>query len=679
MPADPGGCQVELRGELGGGDRAGGRDELQHALAGAGVGVGRDGRRGAVDRRAASRSCHTSVGSGPVVGGRARDAHTEGRDIGNILVANIHPRKQGEPSPGVASLTQVSGRRRALDFPLVPDSPALEISGLVKRYGGRAVVDGLDLVAQHGQVTAVLGPNGAGKTTTVECCEGLREPDGGTVRVLGPRPGRARARRCVPASASCCRTAACRRASRPHEMLAHVARMYADPRDLGELDRAPRPRVVRRAPPSGGCPAASASGSRWPPPSSAGPRSCSSTSPAPGMDPQSRHAVWDLVRELRDEGVAVVLTTHLMDEAEDLADQVVVVDHGRVIAQGSVPSLVVVRRATGPCGSRPTPGLDLHAALGAGLAVDRAARRVRTRSTGAVDPDDGRRAHRLARRAGRAGHAADRRPPHARGRLPRPDRTEPAMTRHRCAARAARVLAQTSFEARAILRNGEQLLVTIIVPVLVLVGLTKATGIELDTGGASRIDFLTPGVLALAVMTTSFTSQAIASSLRPPQRRAPAARRPRRSAAAGCSRARCSASSASRSCRSSSSARPRCCSAGARTRPASPLARRRDRPRHRGVHVARAARRGHPARRGGARRREPAAARARGRRRRHRPGRAGCPGRWRTSRCCCRPARSARRCARRSSTASCRRGRSSSSSAGPPRSGWGASRLFRWH
>jgi ABC-2 type transport system permease protein len=80
------------------------------------------------------------------------------------------------------------------------------------------------------------------------------------------------------------------------------------------------------------------------------------------------------------------------------------------------------------------------------------------------------------------------------------------------AAPLQRVLAQTTFEARAILRNGEQLLVTIVVPVLVLVGLTKATAIELDTGGASRIDFLTPGVLALAVMTTSFTSQAIASA-----------------------------------------------------------------------------------------------------------------------------------------------------------------------
>ncbi|MEZ0449940.1 ABC transporter permease [Cellulomonas sp. ICMP 17802] len=75
-----------------------------------------------------------------------------------------------------------------------------------------------------------------------------------------------------------------------------------------------------------------------------------------------------------------------------------------------------------------------------------------------------------------------------------------------------RVAAQTSFEARAILRNGEQLLVTIVVPVLVLVGLTTVTSIDLDTGGASRVDFLTPGILALAVMTTSFTSQAIASS-----------------------------------------------------------------------------------------------------------------------------------------------------------------------
>jgi ABC-2 type transport system permease protein len=75
-----------------------------------------------------------------------------------------------------------------------------------------------------------------------------------------------------------------------------------------------------------------------------------------------------------------------------------------------------------------------------------------------------------------------------------------------------RVLAQAGFETRAILRNGEQLLVTVVIPVLVLVGLTKATSVELDTDGHTRIDFLTPGVLALAVMTSSFTSQAIATA-----------------------------------------------------------------------------------------------------------------------------------------------------------------------
>jgi len=83
---------------------------------------------------------------------------------------------------------------------------------------------------------------------------------------------------------------------------------------------------------------------------------------------------------------------------------------------------------------------------------------------------------------------------------------------HAAAPVRRRVLAQTAFEARAILRNGEQLLVTVIVPVLVLIGLTKATGVSIDTDGASRIDFFTPGVLALAVMTSSFTSQAIASA-----------------------------------------------------------------------------------------------------------------------------------------------------------------------
>lgn len=212
------------------------------------------------------------------------------------------------------------------------------VDGLVKSYGGRAVVDGLSLAAEPGRVTAVLGPNGAGKTTTVECCEGLRSPDGGSVRVLGLDPV-ADARELRPRVGVMLQDGGLPTGVRAGEMLAHVARMYAAPRDLGELGErlglgSFARTTVRRL--SGGqrqrlALAAAVVGR---------PQVVFLDEPSAGMDPQSRRAVWELVRELRADGVAVVLTTHLMDEAQDLADHVVVVDHGAVIAQGSVPQLV---------------------------------------------------------------------------------------------------------------------------------------------------------------------------------------------------------------------------------------------------------------------------------------------------------------------------------------------------
>ena len=220
----------------------------------------------------------------------------------------------------------------------MPDSPAVEIRGLVKRYDGRAVVDGLDLVADAGRITAVLGPNGAGKTTTIECCEGLRVPDGGTVRVLGLDP-RTDAHALSPRVGVMLQDGGLPTGVRALEMLQHVSTMYAHPRDVTDLtDRLGlgsfARTTVRRL--SGGqrqrLALAIALVGR--------PELVFLDEPSAGMDPQSRHAVWDLVRELRDEGVAIVLTTHLMDEAESLADRVVVVDHGAVIAQGTVAELV---------------------------------------------------------------------------------------------------------------------------------------------------------------------------------------------------------------------------------------------------------------------------------------------------------------------------------------------------
>ena len=214
---------------------------------------------------------------------------------------------------------------------------ALRVTGLVRRYGGRAVVDGLDLVAPAGAVTAVLGPNGAGKTTTIECCEGLRRPDSGTVRVLGLDP-LTQAAQLRPRVGVMLQDGGLPTGARAGEVLRHVAAMHARPLPadhlLDLLGLTPHARTtVRRL--SGGqrqrlALAAAVVGR---------PELVFLDEPSAGLDPQARHAVWTLVERLRADGVTVLLTTHLMDEAERLAGHVVVVDAGRVVAQGAPATL----------------------------------------------------------------------------------------------------------------------------------------------------------------------------------------------------------------------------------------------------------------------------------------------------------------------------------------------------
>ena len=220
----------------------------------------------------------------------------------------------------------------------MPDSPAVVLQDVVKRYDGRAVVDHLSLTASRGAVTAVLGPNGAGKTTTIECCEGLRAPDEGSVQVLGLDP-LLNARDLRPRVGVMLQDGGLPTGVRALEMLHHVASMYANPRDVAEITErlglASFARTtVRRL--SGGqrqrLALAAAIVGR--------PEVVFLDEPSAGMDPQSRHAVWELVRELRADGVGIVLTTHLMDEAEDLADHVYIVDHGQVIASGATSELL---------------------------------------------------------------------------------------------------------------------------------------------------------------------------------------------------------------------------------------------------------------------------------------------------------------------------------------------------
>jgi ABC-2 type transport system ATP-binding protein len=251
---------------------------------------------------------------------------------------------------------------------------ALEVEGLVKKYGGRPVVDGLSLTVRPATVLALLGPNGAGKTTTVEICEGFRRQDAGTVRVLGLDP---RERSLRPRVGVMPQAGGAYPGLKAEEMLRLVASYAAHALDVDDLiDRlalgAVRRTSYRRL--SGGQQqrlslAMSVVGR---------PELVFLDEPTAGLDPQARHATWALVEALRRDGVTVVLTTHLLDEAERLADDVVVIDAGRVVASGTVAELT---SSTHELRFRARPGLDL-----AGLAGAREEAPGRYVVTGRVDP-----------------------------------------------------------------------------------------------------------------------------------------------------------------------------------------------------------------------------------------------------------------------------------------------------
>ncbi|MEO8330261.1 MAG: ABC transporter ATP-binding protein [Candidatus Nanopelagicales bacterium] len=214
---------------------------------------------------------------------------------------------------------------------------AVSVVGLVKRYGDRTVLDGVSLSASLAAVTAVLGPNGAGKTTTVEICEGFRRADSGSVRVLGLDPQEHRAELSARVGVMLQEGGVYGSVS-ASDALTHAASLYANPQPVAVLiDRmglAPVSRLPYKRL-SGGqqqrLGIALAVIGR--------PEVVFLDEPTAGLDPQSRHATWELIADLRQAGVGVVLTTHYIEEAEQLADHVVIVDEGSVVATGSPAEL----------------------------------------------------------------------------------------------------------------------------------------------------------------------------------------------------------------------------------------------------------------------------------------------------------------------------------------------------
>ncbi|MCX4670114.1 ABC transporter ATP-binding protein [Streptomyces sp. NBC_01381] len=233
--------------------------------------------------------------------------------------------------------------------------PIIEVRDLHKAYGGRAAVDGVSFAVEEGEIFGVLGPNGAGKTTTVECVEGLRTPDTGTVRVAGldPAADHDRVTRLLGAQLQ---ESELQAKLTVREALELYAAFYPHPANwhpLAERLRLTDKLDSRFGKLSGGQKqrlfiALALIGS---------PRVVVLDELTTGLDPRARRDTWQLIEDVRDSGVTVLLVTHFMEEAQRLCDRIAVIDQGRIAALDTPAGLI--SRAAGSTVMSFTPSAPL--------------------------------------------------------------------------------------------------------------------------------------------------------------------------------------------------------------------------------------------------------------------------------------------------------------------------------
>jgi ABC-2 type transport system ATP-binding protein len=214
----------------------------------------------------------------------------------------------------------------------------VQVEGLRKVYGATVAVDEVSFEVKEGEIFGMVGPNGAGKTTTIECLEGLRKPDRGTLRVLGVEPQQARQALCLRVGMQLQQSNLPDR-MKVWEALDLYASFYPKAADWQELLTQLGLEDKRNTPfskLSGGQKQRLFIALALLP----DPQLVFLDELTTGLDPQARHAIWDLVRQVRGRGKTVVLTTHFMEEAERLCDRVAILDHGRIVALDTPAALI---------------------------------------------------------------------------------------------------------------------------------------------------------------------------------------------------------------------------------------------------------------------------------------------------------------------------------------------------
>ncbi|WP_369172481.1 ATP-binding cassette domain-containing protein [Streptomyces sp. R28] len=234
-------------------------------------------------------------------------------------------------------------------------TPVVDVSDLRKSYGGRTVLDGVSFAVEEGEIFGILGPNGAGKTTTVECVGGLRLPDAGRVRVTGldPVTDHEATRRVLGAQLQ---ESELQAKLTVREALELYAAFYPDPLDwrpLAERLGLTAKLTTRFAKLSGGQKqrlfiALALIGN---------PRIVVLDELTTGLDPRARRDTWELIEDVRANGVTVLLVTHFMEEAQRLCDRIAVIDKGRVAALDTPAGLI--RRSAGATVISFTPSAPL--------------------------------------------------------------------------------------------------------------------------------------------------------------------------------------------------------------------------------------------------------------------------------------------------------------------------------